>query len=802
MSGAKAAPAENLGGLYSLLNLPKGTRAIRVLDLETTGAEIDADTIRGTLRVVDLESNPRFVALSYVWGTSSAPSKKLRCGRYSTNITDNCWEALRHLCCQPVEGSDLGRNDDGSITIWVDAVCIDQQNDEEKFDQIPLMGAIYAQAHSVCIWLGPGTPETDEAIRYLRVAGWQEFLQEDGEFRYRIPGRSIVWKAVVQLLFIRPFHIIKKSGLIPTAFRRAVNGRGFPDIHGDIHPESLVQILSNTWTNRIWTLQEAVLARNLWVRCGRQSLNWRTVLYSVAYLDWVDRNFTLYHFTQDACQKWRAILSLWLLINRPSRGAINARTGWDALSVDFATAMPEYHKFLDEVKSLGSALGTCVFWAAFLPIPGWFSVLIYGFATFRSTVVLVFLGIGVLLGPVVAGLSIGLLGLFSGARWFDGYQGRTIQSSVDATSAMVQEILRRKCTDPRDRSYGVQAVCSKLGMSFRAADSRTSAQQLYTELSVRLLDWTGDLNLLLCASGSVGGQPSWAMDFQDEQPRWIKYRDFIGGGIEASQPQAPSSRRIGYRPLSAKDLFFGFKGPWANCTPRTRMNSINIHNQKELHVEGYEIGRISWRGAPFTLIENLPTRRKDKYGRIRESNPVPVSEVLRHDMEIFQLAIRGIRRDDALWHTYNAQPDYIFDDGKSKKPEANRLRRSISWPGIIDRTCSRPVSEALGILWQNKDTGWEYFIHICNNLYRKRRTFCIVEGSGGRYLGNCAVNAEPGDLVCLIDGVVLPLVIRKQGSTNYTIVSAVPLNSPRVMSGLLWKGLVDQGGARSRFILI
>ena len=39
--------------------------------------------------------------------------------------------------------------------IWIDALCINQDDKEEKAIQVPLMGEIFSKAQSVFVWLGP-----------------------------------------------------------------------------------------------------------------------------------------------------------------------------------------------------------------------------------------------------------------------------------------------------------------------------------------------------------------------------------------------------------------------------------------------------------------------------------------------------------------------------------------------------------------------------------------------------------------------------------------------------------------------
>ncbi|OCL08538.1 HET-domain-containing protein, partial [Glonium stellatum] len=105
----------------------------------------DRDTIRCDLQVVDLASErcPPFAALTYVWGTKAAGTNFITCGASTLAIMQNCHSALEHL-----------RKKLGEFTIWVDAICINQDDEGEKMMQIPLMGDIYSNAKTVYVWLG------------------------------------------------------------------------------------------------------------------------------------------------------------------------------------------------------------------------------------------------------------------------------------------------------------------------------------------------------------------------------------------------------------------------------------------------------------------------------------------------------------------------------------------------------------------------------------------------------------------------------------------------------------------------
>lgn len=151
---------DHLTEFYSLHGLAmRDTPSIRVLDLEAprqNGSEDGARELRGCVRVVSLSDSPSFAALSYVWGPYSEPVDVISCNGYRIPITKNCRDALRHL--QALFGP---------LTVWIDAICINQRDIREKSQQIELMGEIFMWAKTVYIWFGAGSPETDAAMEYL-----------------------------------------------------------------------------------------------------------------------------------------------------------------------------------------------------------------------------------------------------------------------------------------------------------------------------------------------------------------------------------------------------------------------------------------------------------------------------------------------------------------------------------------------------------------------------------------------------------------------------------------------------------
>ena len=101
---------------------------------------------------------PEYDALSYVWGDPT-DTTVIICNGIELSIGTPLHVALRHFldgAAQPLR------------PLWVDAICLDQQDDDEKAHQIPSMGNIYKLATRTLIWLGEAGDGSDKAMDFLR----------------------------------------------------------------------------------------------------------------------------------------------------------------------------------------------------------------------------------------------------------------------------------------------------------------------------------------------------------------------------------------------------------------------------------------------------------------------------------------------------------------------------------------------------------------------------------------------------------------------------------------------------------
>ena len=145
---------------YSPLPSPTSTRLV-----EFIGAAQPGGIIRIALRAFDLSSIPPFQALSYTWGDPRCPhldadretdyletKHVIECGGQRFLVRRNLLDALKMLSTH----SDII-----SPFVWIDAICIDQSNLQERSSQVQMMASIYGAAKRVVgWWVPPMTPRS------------------------------------------------------------------------------------------------------------------------------------------------------------------------------------------------------------------------------------------------------------------------------------------------------------------------------------------------------------------------------------------------------------------------------------------------------------------------------------------------------------------------------------------------------------------------------------------------------------------------------------------------------------------
>jgi hypothetical protein len=140
-------------------------REIRLLEIIHTEPELVCN-----LSTVSLHDKPRFSALSYEWGGPTVKIPITVNGR-AFPVTANLARALenvRHHWTIRFPDRDIS-----SCRLWADAICINQNDIDEKNQQIQLMQTLYATAEIVLCWIGSSSHEYQTAFESFLVLGME-----------------------------------------------------------------------------------------------------------------------------------------------------------------------------------------------------------------------------------------------------------------------------------------------------------------------------------------------------------------------------------------------------------------------------------------------------------------------------------------------------------------------------------------------------------------------------------------------------------------------------------------------------
>ncbi|KAF2264433.1 HET-domain-containing protein [Lojkania enalia] len=191
------------------------------------------EPLRCQIRHVDLAGNPPYESLSYCWGLDR-PEAHIQCDGGVIPVTKNLFSALRHL-----RGERISR------TLWIDAVCINQADIEERGYQVSLMKDIFQLSQRTVVWLGEEYEHSGLAIQLIReLAGASQERS----------ARS--WRS----------HISRK---IPPLYDPAW--------------QALAQLLQRPWFHRAWIVQEVSVPKDLLIVCGHATIPWDEFCRAVQY---------------------------------------------------------------------------------------------------------------------------------------------------------------------------------------------------------------------------------------------------------------------------------------------------------------------------------------------------------------------------------------------------------------------------------------------------------------------------------------------------------------------------------------
>ncbi|CAG9986521.1 unnamed protein product [Clonostachys byssicola] len=744
-----------------------------------------------SLRHESLSNPPPYKALSYVWGDPTAHHEiKLNDGRFAIN--SNLKTALKYLRFEDEEA------------IWIDAICINQNDDQEKSRQIAAMSQIYRGANEVIAWIGESSQESRRAFAYLDT--WLRSVTElmkiqqapvDGRDIYDLNKRKDLIVSEFPLLKGDTVHQILK--IIEEDMSMSLGSLNSPHILSieiDIHflsqpaesrildlirddvnsrddaetPEDeeaphkvklsnpngpLAKLLASidgdfhalrhtfserAWWERLWVIQEAVVSRELSLQCGQEKIPW-------VCLD----------------QTWHLVLRYF---QQPI-----ARTLTSVFHRMWEISLLRKLKFVESQE-----------------------------------------------GSYYYGLDFAL-----------------------------ESFERFKSTDPRDKIFGLLNIVSSTGPAIQP-DYGKKTSEVFTEAAVYLISQTRRLNVL-CGTQRADSKPQWQED--DPLPSWVPnfsltsgYEPLLrlneGSGVYNASGESHIIDAVSYDDLSRSLYLTGFV--WEeidHATTRSRAEDLDWEatllqwEPESLEAREYPTGEniveVYWRTLlkDSSLLDPDNEHTHQLWTRLKHwtsSRRGPIRKRLKPDEMCDEICMlrscfwvwsnRTLLREGVLelWRSPGISDQRYLNKSASYVLEGNKFRhvRQPGWRTTddsslgeeLDITMSMSVaaedindrseSENNKALTQEREesdqetvTSEDYDI-LCEDCTPFTKDELLEEGGPFKmnyrdrlrhstlgymffttkkgYMGLVQGDASPGDLVAIVQGSDVPLILRRQAS--------------------------------------
>lgn len=183
---------------YQYSSLPGGSiRLLRLMPHQ--GALIQGELFDYSLVDSDKGSH-LYEALSYVWGDWDN-TQSIAINNRNIPITANLHEALLSL-----RDASLER------VIWIDALCINQKDLDERRQQIGLMAEIYSKASCVIVWLGGQSLDSNQVFTEIRLAAEKGPATPDVDKQMRKSILALLQRKWFRRVWVRTRH--SSSGFV------------------------------------------------------------------------------------------------------------------------------------------------------------------------------------------------------------------------------------------------------------------------------------------------------------------------------------------------------------------------------------------------------------------------------------------------------------------------------------------------------------------------------------------------------------------------------------------------------------
>ncbi len=205
--------------------------------------------LQGRLYHSELEAvKGTYDALSYCWGEQTK-SVAIVVNHCTWSISENLYTALK----------SVRRQHQGRLTMWIDALCINQDDTQEKNAQVAIMRDIYFNGRRTYVWLGPHDVWTALAFKEMKMrAAWE---------RKHDKGRAEVgwwqWRQM-HTGFQEENHSEDADALLTRLMAR-VPCLGWPAKRA---------LFLRPWFSRCWVVQEIATSMAITMVCGKYHIDW------------------------------------------------------------------------------------------------------------------------------------------------------------------------------------------------------------------------------------------------------------------------------------------------------------------------------------------------------------------------------------------------------------------------------------------------------------------------------------------------------------------------------------------------
>lgn len=275
------------------------------------------------LRTVSLADEPVYDALSYVWGPSNSKleariteEEQVNPDKWSADetilpVTDNLHDALKMVQAWK-DAARITKNakHEPSQFLWVDAICINQDDLQEKSHQVQNMRHIYQRARRTVVWLGTGDerPTLEFKLQTVEEVAEKEDQKEEATEKKKRFANSLAKLGESVKKYMESIedalNYIKADGLSgPELTQICVERLSQPEfddllglndldeekmtaglfwrqrlatIQHAVHQEALRKMMKNRWFSRSWIIQEVTVAREV------------IVIYACSIMKWED----------------------------------------------------------------------------------------------------------------------------------------------------------------------------------------------------------------------------------------------------------------------------------------------------------------------------------------------------------------------------------------------------------------------------------------------------------------------------------------------------------------------------------